>query len=320
MWYHVRSTNLEILNHYVMKYKKELKIGIFVVTVLVISFFVINYLRGKDIFNREIEVVAYFDDVQGLAESAPVFIKGYKAGKVNSVEYLPSYGTFEVICSVKKEFAIPSDSRMTIYATDIMGSKGIKIDLGTSQSMVADGGTLEASFEAGLIDGLAAQLQPMLVKVNNTLDSLTVTVTNVNALLGSENQARISSTLSNLDKAMADVASFASSLEGKTAQIDVMFDDLSALSASLKVIGEKVQISVNGVNEIVTEINDADIKGVVESFHTLLNNINDPDGTVGKLLKDGSVYESLDSLLIDIDSLIRKIEENPKKYMKLSVF
>ena len=320
MWYHVRSTNLEILNHYVMKYKKELKIGIFVVTVLVISFFVINYLRGKDIFNREIEVVAYFDDVQGLAESAPVFIKGYKAGKVNSVEYLPSYGTFEVICSVKKEFAIPSDSRMTIYATDIMGSKGIKIDLGTSQSMVADGGTLEASFEAGLIDGLAAQLQPMLVKVNNTLDSLTVTVTNVNALLGSENQARISSTLSNLDMAMADVASFASSLEGKTAQIDVMFDDLSALSASLKVIGEKAQISVDGVNEIVTEINDADIKGVVESFHTLLNNINDPDGTVGKLLKDGSVYESLDSLLIDIDSLIRKIEENPKKYMKLSVF
>lgn len=303
-----------------MKYKKELKIGIFVVTVLVISFFVINYLRGKDIFNREIEVVAYFDDVQGLAESAPVFIKGYKAGKVNSVEYLPSYRIFEVICSVKKEFAIPSDSRMTIYATDIMGSKGIKIDLGTSQSMVADGGTLEAAFEAGLLDGLAAQLQPMLVKVNNTLDSLTVTVTNVNALLGSENQARISSTLSNLDKAMADVASFASSLEGKTAQIDVMFDDLSALSASLKVIGEKAQISVDGVNEIVTEINDADIKGVVESFHTLLNNINDPDGTVGKLLKDGSVYESLDSLLIDIDSLIRKIEENPKKYMKLSVF
>jgi phospholipid/cholesterol/gamma-HCH transport system substrate-binding protein len=201
-----------------------------------------------------------------------------------------------------------------------MGSKGIKIDLGTSQSMVADGGTLEASFEAGLIDGLAAQLQPMLVKVNNTLDSLTVTVTNVNALLGAENQARISSTLSNLDKAMADVASFASSVEGKTAQLDAVFDDLSALSASLKVIGEKAQISVDGVNEIVTEINDADIKGVVESFHTLLNNINDPDGTVGKLLKDGSVYESLDSLLIDIDSLIRKIEENPKKYMKLSVF
>ena len=33
--------------------KKELKIGIFVISVLVVSFFVINYLRGEDIFNRE---------------------------------------------------------------------------------------------------------------------------------------------------------------------------------------------------------------------------------------------------------------------------
>ena len=40
-----------------MKNSKELKIGIFVVAVLVTSFFVINYLRGKDIFNKEMELV-----------------------------------------------------------------------------------------------------------------------------------------------------------------------------------------------------------------------------------------------------------------------
>ena len=36
-----------------MKYSKEVKIGVFVVSVLVVSFFVINYLRGKDIFTQE---------------------------------------------------------------------------------------------------------------------------------------------------------------------------------------------------------------------------------------------------------------------------
>jgi phospholipid/cholesterol/gamma-HCH transport system substrate-binding protein len=273
-----------------------------------------------DIFNREIEVVGYFEDVQGLAESAPVYIKGYKAGQVTSLEYLPSSGTFQVICSVKKDFAIPSDSKMTIYATDIMGSKGIKIDMGESETSVADGGTLEAAYEAGLVDGLAAQLEPMLVKVNTTLDSLTVTVSHVNALLGAENQIRIANTLANLDRAMDDVAAIAASVEGKTAQISTIVDDLSALSSSLKVISEKAQVSVDGVNEVIAEVNEADIKGVVDSFHTLLNNINDPDGTVGKLMNDGSVYESLDELLIDIDALVKKIKENPKKYMKLSIF
>ena len=38
-----------------MKISKEFKIGLFVVTVLTASFFLINYLRGKDIFNKEIE-------------------------------------------------------------------------------------------------------------------------------------------------------------------------------------------------------------------------------------------------------------------------
>lgn len=303
-----------------MKFKKELKIGVFVVVVVVVSFFVINYLRGKDIFNREIEVVSYYDNIEGLAESAPVFVKGYKAGKVNSVEYITSERHFKVTCSVKKEFEIPEDSKMTIYAVDIMGGKGVRIDMGHSETLVADGGYLEPAYEAGMLDALAAQLTPMLTKVNNTLDSLTVTVANVNTLLGEPNQARISNTLAHLERTMQNVSSVAASIQGRSADLNAFITNLSALSEKLNSVVDNVDGTVGEVSGVIAKINEADLKGVVESFHTLLNNINDPDGTVGKLLVDGSVYESLDALLIDIDSLIRKIEENPKKYMKLSVF
>lgn len=303
-----------------MKFKKELKIGVFVVVVLVTSFFVINYLRGKDIFNREIEIVSYFDNVEGLAESAPVFIKGYKAGKVTSVEYMPGEANFMVVCSVMKEFSIPVDSKMTIYATDVMGSKGVKIDLGVSEDLLSNGQTLEPAFEAGLLDGLAAEVTPMLAKVNATLDSLTITVSSVNALLSEANQARIANTLTHLESVMKNVSSIASTIEGRSEDMNAFITNLSSLSSQLNEIAQKAGGTLDGVNEVIGEINQADIKVVVESFHTLLNNINDPDGTVGKLLVDGSVYNSLDSLLTDIDSLVRKIEENPKKYMKLSVF
>lgn len=303
-----------------MKFKKELKIGVFVVVVIVVSFFVINYLRGKDILNREIEVVSYYDNIEGLAESAPVFVKGYKAGKVNSVEYITSERHFKVTCSVKKEFEIPEDSKMIIYAVDIMGGKGVRIDMGHSETLVADGGYLEPAYEAGMLDALAAQLTPMLTKVNNTLDSLTVTVANVNTLLGEPNQARISNTLAHLERTMQNVSSVAASIEGRSDDLNAFITNLSDLSVKLNSVVENIDGTVGEVSGVIAKINEADLKGVVESFHTLLNNINDPDGTVGKLLVDGSVYESLDALLIDIDSLIRKIEENPKKYMKLSVF
>ena len=303
-----------------MKFKKELKIGVFVVVVLVTSFFVINYLRGKDIFNREVEVVAYFDTVDGLAASAPVTVKGFKAGKVTEVAYIPSEGNFKVTCSVLKEFQIPADSKMTIYATDIMGSKGVKLDLGSSQTMVEDGGSLAGAIEAGLLDGLAGQLTPMLSKVGNTLDSLNVTVSSVNKLLSDANQARISNTLAHLENTMKNVSAVAASIEGRSEDLNAFITNLSDLSGKLNSVVEKLDGTVEGVSQVVGTISEADIKGVVESFHTLLNNINDPDGTVGKLLVDGSIYDSLDTLLIDIDSLINKIQENPKKYMKLSVF
>ena len=62
-----------------MKHQKEFKIGIFVVVILVGSFFVINYLRGRDVFHREIELKGHFGSVEGLVPSAVVQDRGYKA-------------------------------------------------------------------------------------------------------------------------------------------------------------------------------------------------------------------------------------------------
>jgi phospholipid/cholesterol/gamma-HCH transport system substrate-binding protein len=303
-----------------MKYSKEFKIGVFVVVVLTASFFVINYLRGKDIFNKEMEIVSEYPDVAGLVESAPVFIKGFKAGKVSEVAYDSETELFKVTCSVKKEFRIPADSKMTIYAVDIMGGKGVKIDLGNSDVAVEDGGTLAPAFEAGLLDGLAAGLEPLMTKVGNTLDSLSVTVSGINAMLSESNRNSIARTLAHLEKTMRDVNGIAAAVNGRSEEISAFIVNLENISLKLGSMVEKADTLVGEAGEVVATLNESDIEALVSSFQTLLQNINDPDGTVGKLLVDGSVYDSVDELLRDVDSLVKKIQENPKKYLKISVF
>lgn len=303
-----------------MKHTKEVKIGAFVLSVLVISFFVINYLRGKDIFNREMEICSVYENVEGLVASAPVYIKGYKAGKVVEVDYQPESDDFKVVCSVLKDFRIPEDSRMTIYAVDIMGGKGIRLDLGTSSVLVEDGDMLAPSYEAGLMDGLAAGIAPLMEKVGNTLDSLNVTVAGVNKMLGEANQAHITRTLAHLETTMADVKGIARTINGKSGELEALVSNLSTLSAKLGTIADKADDVMGGVSSVVTTLDESDLAGVITSLKALLENINDPDGTVGKLLVDGSVYDSVDELLNDIDTLVKKIEENPKKYLKISVF
>ena len=300
-----------------MKASKELKIGVFVIVVLTASFFLINYLRGKDIFNKEIEISSRYSDVEGLVASAPVYIRGFKAGKVTEVVYDSESDDFEVTCSVLKEFKIPEDSRMTIYGVDIMGGKGIRIDLGTSVELLADGGQLAPASEPALLDGLASSVTPLLDKVGNTLDSLNAAVSSVNRILSDENIPRI---IVHMEKTMADVRALASGLGGKSEELEAFISDLSILSEKFISIAEKADTLVADVNDTLSGVSAEDIKEVVSSFRVLLENINDPDGTIGRLLVDDSVYDSVDSLLNDVDTLVRKIQENPKKYIKISIF
>lgn len=299
---------------------KELKIGVFAVTVLVVSFFMINYLRGEDILDREIEVTSRFETVEGLVASAPVNIKGYKAGKVSEVSYDTQTEDFKVTCAISKDFRIPSDSRMTIYSVDIMGGKGVKIDLGSSSSQAADGDMLAPAFEAGLMDGLAAGIGPLMENVNGLLDSLNVTVAGVNRMLSDGNQEHISSMLAHLEDTMADLEKLSSAVGGKSEDIEAVIDNVSALSSRFGGIADQVDTTLAGVSSIVGKVNGTDIEGLVSSLRNLLDNINDPEGTVGRLMSDDSVYNSVDSLLVDIDELVRKIQENPKKYIRISVF
>lgn len=303
-----------------MKNAKELKIGIFVVVILTASFFLVNYLRGEDIFNKEYKITGKYENVEGLVPSAPVFIKGFKAGKVTEVNYITEDGEFEVVCSVSSSFPVPTDSKMVIYAVDLMGGKGVKIALGEAEESAEDGAQLETAFEAGLVDELGASIKPLLAKVGNTLDSLSVLVSGVNTMLSEENVRRIDGTLANLEKTMSSVKGIAATINGKSAELEAFMDNLSAFSGKLEGLSEKVDTTITGFNGVVDQLNEADIKGLVASFKELVENINDPDGSINKLMKDDSVYNSVDSLLNDVNILVKKIQENPRKYLKISVF
>ncbi len=300
--------------------KKEFKIGLFAVVVLVVSFFVLNYLRGEDIFNREAEYVAMYSNAEGLVASAPVFVKGYKAGKVTEVKYDTDKGMFSVVCSVSKDFPVPDDSKMTIYSVDIMGGRGLRLDLGTSEVMAEDGDTLQANYEAGLMDALAGGIAPLMEKVGNALDSLEVTVAGLNRLVSEANAASLKRTLAHVESVMSNLQSLSGKIEGKSDEITAMIDSLAVFSGSLTAIASQADSTLAGVNTAVASLNDADLTGTVASLHQLLNKINDPEGTVGKLLVDDSIYNSVDSLLVNIDRFVDKIQENPKKYLKISVF
>lgn len=303
-----------------MKISKEFKIGIFVIVILAASFILINFLRGKDVFNREMTVVSYYENVAGLVPSASVSIKGYKAGTVQDVKYDPATGLFKVSCSVLKQFEVPEDSKMTIYSVDIMGGKGVRIDLGTSDTPAQDGAELEANFETDLVSSLSSGIVPLLDKVSSAVDSLETAVSSINVLLSGTDPESVSRTLLHLEKTMASVEGISSKINGESDELASFISNLEKISSKLSIMTDKADTTITHINSIALSLDESDLEGLVASFRSLAEKMQDPDGSMGKLLSDDSVYTSLDSLLTDVDSLVKKIEKNPKKYLKISVF
>ena len=124
----------------------------------------------------------------------------------------------------------------------------------------------------------------------------------------------------NLDKTISEVESLASAIEGRSPEIEDFISNLDSLSARLALVAEKADSSMSDVNGITSTLRKADIEGLIDSFNSLLEKVRGSEGTVGRLLNEDSVYESMDSLIRDINSLVKKIEENPKKYLRISVF
>lgn len=294
--------------------------GLFVLLTLIVTFVVINFLRGEDLFNRTTTYYANFSNVDGLAVTGPVYIKGLKVGMVEGIEYEMEKDIFEVEFKVKSKFRIPVNSVAEIYSADIMGSKALRVALGDSKTYAGGGDTLAANFVPDMITSLLAEFGPMKVQVEHLLGNLNRTLDNVNNLLDSAATEQLQGSFANLNSTLANTSKLSGTLKDMAPQLQEIVENLQLLSDGLGQSAGDIQGSLENVNEITSQLSKADLGKAVESLRNLSEKLQDPQGSVGKLLSTDSLHNSVDNLIKDLDILIQKITENPKKYIKVSVF
>ena len=75
------------------------------------------------------------------------------------------------------------------------------------------------------------------------------------------------------------------------------------------------QLDSINVRRIITNLETTS-----NELHTLSQQLNSKEGTLGKVINDEKLYEDLRSLLTSTDSLVTDFKEHPRKYIKLSIF
>ena len=298
----------------------EVKTGLYAVIIIAATLFIVEFLRGKDIFSKNNTYYIIYPSVDGIEVSTAVTVGGFPAGRISEIQYNRESADYTVQVSISRQFSIPEDSRMVIYSSDILGTKKIKVAAGTSSVPASAGDTLTGGFEADMLSTLAGSISPVAAGLDTLIQNLNTAVTSVNLLLGESNREQVSALLSTLSSTADDLSALSGTLRDRSPEISDIILRLNSISTALDSAAASAGNTLANAEEITAGLRDAGLGAAVDSIRILTGRLQDPSGSIGRLITSDSLYNSITRLSNDLDSLIRGIKEDPKKYIKISVF
>lgn len=301
--------------------KKEVKIGIFAVVILLCSWAGVRFLSGLDVFSRNRTYYANYNAVSGVQIASPVMIRGVKVGQVSAITLDPSKEkSVKLTLSVERKYAIPDDSQAKIANNGLLGGKCVDLVLGTSSESLANGSDINTAEDLDLMSMAGSELEDLKLKINAVVESVTTTLDSVNQLIEA-NQRNINGVMTHLDSMTGSLDEV---LTGRKTELQELVTNLSKFAEALGRNGEKVDSLLVNVNTISTQFAEADIAGGLQQTLSKLNEVlagmSEGDGTMSKLLNDKELYDNLTEASKNLASLLADLENNPKRYVHFSLF
>ena len=301
--------------------KREVKIGIFAVTMIIAAWAGIRFLQGLDIFSRNAVYYASYDQVSGIQAASPIMMKGVKIGTVTRISFDPQRSENVVLqFTIRRQYRIPIDSEAKIYSDGLMGGKAIEILYGKSSQYLEKGDTLRSVRGRDLMDVAGSELEFFKQKVSVLTEALSRTLNNVNRLLES-NAGHINGTMQHLDAISGDLAQV---LDSQKRNLESAVENLSDFSEMLGRNAPRVDSMMGNLNRITTELAEGDFAGELSDalgeVNALLEQVRQGQGTVGRLMSDPALYESLTRASDNLASLLSDLEQYPARYVHFSLF
>jgi phospholipid/cholesterol/gamma-HCH transport system substrate-binding protein len=296
-----------------MKFSKEFKVGLFMVTAIVLLYFGFNFLKGIDFFSSQKRYYAVYDNVDKLTQSNQIFLNGLAVGRVSDIRIVQGV-TNKVLVELEIDSDIKlNDQTTAILSSDFLGTKSILLDLGKGQKMLTPNDTLKAELDKGMAELLeqaapvASGLQATLIKVNNILSNLEKNSSQMDKMFAelAATPKLINGTLTITQEKIAELSDQAKTvsqtLNGTLHEMKPTLQNFRILSDSLKDL--RLSGTLNRTEQAVTKLNET------------LSKLNSGNNTVSKLMTEDSLYVNLNTLLVDLDSLSNHFNAHPKHFL-----
>jgi phospholipid/cholesterol/gamma-HCH transport system substrate-binding protein len=280
----------------------------------------INFLKGRDIFNKVQTLYAVYDDIEGLQTTAQVSIKGLKVGTVSKIRLDQKSEKFKVELQIRSNYSIPDNSVAYLYSSDIMGNKAIKIKFGDSHEMLTENSVIKTGTEEDAFSLLMDDLPSIKNNLNQTIKDVDSTFKNINRLFSEENIDNLSKGFSHLERTIQNISQLSAALNKSKQNIVSSLENVDSITSNLRNNSANINHIIDNFVELSDSLKTIRLVEVFDELKTVINKINSGEGNFGKLIHDETIYNNLTNTLNSLDALLSDIKENPKRYINISIF
>lgn len=292
-----------------MKFSKEATIGVVSIISLVLLYIGVNYLKGINLFRPANHYYVACSNVKDVTISSPVFVEGFKVGLVRSISYdYSTTGKILVEISLEESMRINKGSYISLEKTLLSGGE-LHIHLNKYvDEYLKSGDTIEGRSPEDMMASVQEKMLPQIIDLLPKLDSILYSL----QILVSH--PALSQSLDHIEKTTA-------SLEISSRRLNQL------LGNDVPVIASNLKTTTDNFAALSEEMKNLNLKGSIQSLNLTIDNLgqtttklNAKDNSLGLLLNDTSLYNNLNKTVVNASDLLIDLKQNPKRYVRFSLF
>ena len=291
--------------------KRAVVVGFFIFMGLLFLFggiLIVGNLR--ETFNRKIELVSRFDDVNGLQKGNNVWYSGVKIGTVSSLDF---YGKSQVEVSMNIETKtrqyIRKDAKVKISSDGIIGNKILVIYGGTEKfAEVQEGDTLEVekTFSSEDMINTLQDNNNNILAITNDLKIITKQMTSGEGTIGK---------LLNDSSVYVNINAATTSLKMASAKAQQLVSTLETFSSNLNKKGTLAnELTTDTVVFKSVKASVLQLQQMADTATVFITNLkqagSNPKSSVGVMLYDEESGAHLKETIKNLESSSKKLDED----------
>jgi phospholipid/cholesterol/gamma-HCH transport system substrate-binding protein len=326
--------------------RNEVMVGLAVIFGIALIVFGTIWMQGIRLGHEQVAVQARFTEVGQLLTGGTVKFRGVPIGRVRSIDLEPGGGAVIVTMNISDAVRLPDDPVVILAPESMFGDWQAEIaprarfpgyayaespspdvlpgfslpDMSqltaVASEIASNMASISARFDLAFTDETAENIRNAIDNITEVSEQLTGVV--------SRQQLAIEELADNLERTSEAAGQAAITMQQAFAEVAAAIGE-----GRLSTIVQNVESTTSRTDSLVSILVAAslDLRATAVSADSTFRHVSSlagaverGEGTLGMLLRDTALYASLVDTNLEVQTLLRDIRRNPRRYINLTIF